>query len=67
MLALYLKENFYILPSSVHEMIILPESGALLKEELNAVIQEINGSQVNAEEYLSDHAYYYDRVRKCVM
>lgn len=67
MLALYLKENFYILPSSVHEMIILPESGALPKEELNAVIQEINGSQVNAEEYLSDHAYYYDRVRKCVM
>ena len=65
--ALYLKENFYILPSSVHEMIILPESGALPKEELNAVIQEINGSQVNAEEYLSDHAYYYDRVRKCVM
>lgn len=67
MLALYLKENFYILPSSVHEMIILPESGALPKEELDAVIQEINGSQVNAEEYLSDHAYYYDRVRKCVM
>ena len=65
--AMYLKENFYILPSSVHEMIILPESGALPKEELNAVIQEINGSQVNAEEYLSDHAYYYDRVRKCVM
>lgn len=67
MLASYLKENFYILPSSVHEMIILPESGALPKEELNAVIQEINGSQVNAEEYLSDHAYYYDRVKKCVM
>lgn len=66
MIALYLKENFYILPSSVHETIILPESEAIPVDELNAVIQEVNSTQLSEEEYLSDRAYYYDREHKCV-
>ena len=56
-----LGENFYVLPSSVHEMIIIAESEAPSKEELSEMVAEINRTQVEAEEVLSDHAYYYDR------
>ena len=56
-----LKEDFYILPSSIHEMIILPKSREIAKEELDAMIQDINHTQVDTEEVLSDHAYLYER------
>lgn len=54
-------ENYYVLPSSVHETIIVAESESPDKDELCSLIEEINETQVEAEEVLSDHAYYYDR------
>ena len=60
-IGMYLKSNYYILPSSVHEVIVVPEKAAVEKEELSAMVAEINRTQVEAEEVLSDHAYYYDR------
>ena len=59
-IGMYLKENYYVLPSSVHEVIILPESKAVGKEELMQIVCEINHTQVPDEEILSDHVYYYD-------
>lgn len=60
----YLQEDYYVLPSSVHETIIIPESMAPGKEMLSAMVEEINHTQVDAEEVLSDQAYFYDRVHK---
>lgn len=60
MIGMYLKENYYVLPSSVHEVIILPESKAVGKDELTQIVCEINYTQVPDEEILSDHVYYYD-------
>ena len=57
----YLKSNYYVLPSSVHEVIVIPEHAAVGKEELSAMVAEINRTQVEAEEVLSDRAYYYGR------
>jgi len=57
----YLEENYYVLPSSVHEVIIVPESAAPGKRELDLLVEEVNETQVDAEERLSGHAYYYDR------
>ena len=54
-------ENFFVIPSSVHETIIVAESEAPGIEELGSMIEEINETQVEAEEVLSDRAYYYDR------
>lgn len=62
-IGMFLKENYYILPSSVHEVIILPESKAVEKEELVQIVCEINHTQVPEEEILSDNVYYYD-IRK---
>lgn len=53
-------ENFYILPSSIHEMIIIPESNSPSREHLNEMITEVNQTQVDEEEFLSECVYYYD-------
>lgn len=53
-------ENFYILPSSIHEMIIVPESNSPSRAHLDEMITEVNQTQVDEEEVLSDCVYYYD-------
>lgn len=55
-------DDLYILPSSIHEVILLPAgcpSGD--RTELSRMVQEINRTQVSREETLSDHVYYYSR------
>ena len=54
-------ENFYIIPCSLHEILLLPESIAPSKEFLDMTIQDANQSYLMPEEYLSDHAYYYSK------
>ncbi|MDD3185825.1 MAG: DUF5688 family protein [Anaerostipes sp.] len=55
------KENLYVLPSSIHEVLLLKESDAIEQVELREMIQETNKNIVDAEEVLSDSLYYYDR------
>ena len=57
----FFKEDFYILPSSVNELLLFPESKAPPKEKLDKMIQEINRDYLEPKDYLSDHAYYYSR------
>lgn len=54
-----LGEDYYILPSSIHEVILLPVSRTAGRESLDMMIQEVNQKCVSREEYLSDHAYRY--------
>ncbi len=56
-----LGENYYVLPSSVHEVIIVPESKSPNRVDLEEMIEEINGTQVAEEEILSYRAYYFSR------
>lgn len=62
--------SYIVLPSSVHEVIVQPLSmvGDELNEEIiadtEAMIQDVNNSQVLPEDRLSDHAYFYDADRK---
>lgn len=53
--------DLYILPSSVHEVLLLSARFTHTKKELSAMIQEVNTSQLTPEEILSDHAYYFER------
>lgn len=57
-----LKESFYIIPSSIHELIIVPESISPNLEDLDHMIAEVNASQILPEERLGECAYYYDAV-----
>lgn len=54
-------KNFYVLPSSVHEVILLADSGLENPRKLQEMVQDINETQVEPEEILSDHIYYYDQ------
>lgn len=52
------ESGFYIIPSSVHEVLLLAETKESV-EELNRMVREVNDSQVAPEEVLSDHVYFY--------
>ena len=56
--------SYYVLPSSIHEVIITPDRHLFSYRELSEMVKEINETQVEPEEVLADHAYYYDRSRK---
>lgn len=56
-----LESSFYILPSSIHEVLVLPVDNTDRNAEIKAMIREINNTQVAPEEILSYSLYYYDR------
>ena len=56
-----LNANLYILPSSVHEVLIVPESRSTSAEELYQMVCEVNRTEVSADDFLTDNVYYYNR------
>lgn len=58
------KSNVYILPSSIHEVILVPFQEDIDKSQLIQMVNEVNETQVAKEEVLSSSVYYYDRLRK---
>ena len=52
--------DFYILPSSVHEVILLQDTGDVRTDFLNKMVRTINWNEVSPAERLSDQAYHYD-------
>lgn len=56
-----LESNLYVIPSSIHEVIILPTKDRDNLEELVELVKSVNKSCVREEEILSDNAYYYVR------
>lgn len=53
-------EEFYILPSSIHEVLILPKSSADDVEDLKQMVSSINEAEVPPEDRLSDNVYEFD-------
>ena len=56
-----LQEDFYVLPSSVHEVIFVGKTECVDSFTLNEMVEEVNQTQVDEEEWLSDHVYLYQR------
>ena len=56
-----LEDDYAVLPSSVHECIILPLNTAPSYEELAGMVRAVNREQVDIQDRLSDHVYHYDR------
>ena len=63
----YLGKDFYIMPSSIHEVIILPVSMAPSWEELDLIVREMNQTQLDREDVLSDRVYFYCREKEKLM
>ena len=54
------QSGYYILPSSIHELMILPEDGPVDGAWLSEMVSEINETDVCPEERLCNMAFFYD-------
>ena len=59
-IAARLGSDYFVLPSSIHEVLLLPDDGTVDADVLNFMIQDINMSTVAPEERLANEAYHYD-------
>ena len=59
--------SFYILPSSIHEVILFRDESQSGGEQLHEMIEDINRNQLREEEVLSDYAYRYDAATGKIM
>ena len=55
------QSDLAILPSSIHEILLIPVKENMNFIELDAMVQNVNETQVAPEEILSNHAYRYNR------
>ena len=58
-----LKEPYYVIPSSTHELLFLPKTFESSVENLQRLVSEVNGSVLDAKEVLSNNIYEIDHGR----
>ncbi len=51
--------DFYIIPSSIHEVLLIPASDQMDPASLRAMVREVNATQVAPADFLSDNIYFY--------
>lgn len=62
-----IQDDFYILPSSIHEVMLIPKAGNEDWEGLRQMVREINDSVIDEAEVLSGEVYYYNRIQNEVI
>ena len=55
-----LGQDYFILPSSIHEMLVLPDNGEVSADELRMMVTEVNATQVAPAERLTNDVYHFD-------
>jgi|GEM_PF-1801154 len=59
--------DYYMVPSSIHEVLLLEDTGENGTYKcLSQIVREVNRDYVEPEEQLSDVAYHYDHTRKAL-
>lgn len=58
-----LKEPYYVIPSSTHELLFLPKTFESSVENLQRLVSEVNGSVLDAKDVLSNNVYEIDQGR----
>ena len=58
-----LEDDYFVLPSSIHECIIIPALKDIRETELHRMVRDINRECVADEEVLGDTVYRYDRAK----
>lgn len=55
--------DLWLIPSSIHEFIIIPDCSGICPRELNKIIEEINRDEslIRSYEVLSDHCYFFSK------
>lgn len=55
-----MKGNYFVLPSSIHEMLVVPDNGDFNRADLESMVKEANRTVVDPGDRLSDAVYHYD-------
>lgn len=63
-IARLLDGDFYLIPSSIHEMLCIPVNSDLDKDFLKYLLEDVNKTQVLPEEILEWHLYRYHADKK---
>lgn len=52
--------GFSVIPSSIHEVLLIPDSLCISQSDLKQMLQDVNGSVVRPDEVLSEKVYHFD-------
>lgn len=63
-IAQMMEMDYFIIPSTLHEMLVLPDNGAFTAEELKETLVQINTQNVAPWDRLNDQIYHYDPIDK---
>lgn len=61
------KDNYYVLPSSIHELIVVPESAGIEPHRLEEMVHNANRTVVDSKDFLSDTVLYYNKDTRMLM
>ena len=56
--------DFFILPGSIHEVLIIHDNGKMDLKDLENMVKEVNATQVAPADKLTDSVYHYDSQAK---
>ena len=56
-----INSDLYIIPSSIHEILLIPMDSGVPKEELECMVRDVNKSELSPGEVLSDSVYEFYR------
>jgi hypothetical protein len=56
-----LNEGYFVIPSSLHEVIIVPDSAGMDAKVLDNMVKDANRSVVQDKDVLSDNVFHFDR------
>jgi len=52
--------NFFVLPSSIQEVLFVPDNGDFERASLEQMVRNVNETEVSPQEFLSNTVYHYD-------
>ena len=59
-----MERDIIILPSSIHEVLLLPDRGDISCQEMSRLVTHINQTEVPKEDRLSNQVYLYSRIHQ---
>ena len=59
-----LGSDFFVLPSSIHEVLLYKDDGSIGRKDLEEMIRSVNEAEVAPKDRLSDSVYHYDSTER---
>ena len=56
-----LNSDLFVIPSSIHEVLLVPKTDDINTQHLTDMVQAVNSTDVSPDEVLSDHVYIFTR------